>query len=71
MNTVINSASGKPFDPLSGYNYNYARFEFTTAPPNRHHDAQSAVGYNCDSVRPSVFNCDWNPPGFSFTSPTN
>ena len=28
----------------------------------RGHDAQNAVGYNCASVRPSIFNCDWKPP---------
>ena len=31
-----------------------ARFEVTTAPPNHGHDTQNAVGYNCDSVRPSI-----------------
>ena len=39
----------------------YARLEGTTAPPNRGHDAHSAHSYNCDSVRPSVFNCEWKP----------
>ena len=39
-----------------------ARFEVSTAPPHGGHDAQSAVGYNGDSVRPSVFNCDRIPP---------
>ena len=58
MNTVLNYASGKPSDPLRGYSYVSARFEFTTAPPNRGHDAQNVVGYNSDSVRPSIFNSD-------------
>ena len=30
-------------------------------PLNRGHDAQNAVGYNCDSVRLSIFNCDCKP----------
>ena len=50
-NTVIKYASGKPSNPLRGYSY--ARLEVTTAPPNRGHDSQNAVSYNCDSLRPS------------------
>ena len=61
MKTVINYASGKPSDPLRVIAL-CARFEFTTVPPNRGHDVQNAVGYNCASVRPSIFNCDWKPP---------
>ena len=29
-----------------------------TAPPDRGQDANSAVGYSCNSIQLSVFNCD-------------
>ena len=64
MHTVINYASGKPSDALRGYSYVHDS-NLRTAPPNGGHDAQNAVGYNCDSIRPSIFNCDWNPPRIS------
>ena len=32
----------------------------------RGHDAQNAVGYSCDSARPSIFNCVWKPLGLVF-----
>ena len=60
MNTVINYASGK-LAMLCAVIV-MCTIEFTTAPPNRGHDAQNAVGYNCDNIRPSMFNCDWEPP---------
>ena len=71
MNTVISYASTKPSDPLHDYSYVHDSNLCTIDPRNRGHDAQNAVGYNCDSIRPSIFNCDWKPPGFSFTSATN
>ena len=66
MNTDKNYASGKPSDPLRSYTYVHDS-NLLTAPPNHGHDAEKAVGYNCASIKPSIFNCDWKPPGFSFT----
>ena len=58
MNTVINYASGKSSNPLRGYSYVHN----SNLRQPRQIAAQNAVGYNCASVRPSIFNCDWKKP---------
>ena len=64
MNTVISYASGKPSDPLRGYSYVHDSTLNLRQPRQiaATDDAQNAVGYNCASVRLSIFNCDWKPP---------
>ena len=54
MNTVINYVSTVEAPPTAT--------SVRGSKLRRSHNAQKAVGYNCHSVRPSIFSCDWKPP---------